>query len=357
MDSHAAGDDPGGMSVLTEQRPAVDPRSRATGTSATARGLFRRVFLVNVAVLLASAALLVFSPVTVSAPIVAAEVAVLGAGLLTALVLNALLLRASLRPLDGLAALMERVDLLRPGERVAATGAGDVAHLIRTFNDMLDRLETERGASAARALAAQEGERQRIARELHDEIGQSLTAALLALKRAGDAAPESLRADLGAVAETVRGSLDEVRQVARRLRPGVLDDLGLVSAIDALAADVTEASGMPVSVEVDPHLPGLGTDAELVVYRIAQESLTNVVRHAGAQAVDLSLHHTDADTVVLTVTDDGCGIGNGPEGAGIRGMRERALLVGAGLSVGPHDDGGTEVQLRVPVRRRTGGDG
>ena len=97
------------------------------------------------------------------------------------------------------------------------------------------------------------------------------------------------------MAETVRGSLDEVRQVARRLRPGVLDDLGLVSAIDALAADVTEASGVPVTVEVDPHLPGLGADAELVVYRIAQESLTNVVRHAGAQAVDLSLRHADAD--------------------------------------------------------------
>jgi hypothetical protein len=81
MDSHAAGDDPGVMPVLTEQRPTVDPRNRATGTSTTARGLFRRVFLVNVAVLLASSALLVFSPVTVSAPIVATEVAVLGAGL------------------------------------------------------------------------------------------------------------------------------------------------------------------------------------------------------------------------------------------------------------------------------------
>jgi two-component system sensor histidine kinase UhpB len=137
----------------------------------------------------------------------------------------------------------------------------------------------------------------------------------------------------------------------------VLDDLGLVSAIDALAADVTEASGVPVTVEVDPHLPGLGADAELVVYRIAQESLTNVVRHAGAQAVDLSLRHADADRVVLTVTDDGCGIGDGPEGAGIRGMRERALLVGAELSVGPQDGAGTEVRLWVPVRGRTGSDG
>jgi two-component system sensor histidine kinase UhpB len=334
------------MPVLTAPRPADDVRPPAAGTPATMRWLFRRVFLVNVAVLLGASVLLVFSPVTVSAPIVGTELAVLAVGLLIALVLSAVLLRASLRPLDGLTALMERVDLLRPGERLAATGTGDVAHLIRTFNGMLDRLEAERGASAARALAAQEGERQRIARELHDEIGQSLTAVLLGLKRAADTAPAPLRAELGAVTETVRASLDEVRQVARRLRPGVLDDLGLVSALDALGADVTEASGVPVTVAVDPDLPGLGADAELVVYRIAQESLTNVARHAGAQAADLSLRREGA-AVVLRVTDDGCGIG-GVEGAGIRGMRERALLIGAELRVGPHPDGGTEVRLRVP---------
>jgi two-component system sensor histidine kinase UhpB len=314
------------------------------------RWLFRRVFLVNVGVLLGASVLLILSPVTVSAPIVATELAVLAVGLLTALVLNAVLLRASLRPLDGLTALMERVDLLRPGERLAATGTGDVAHLIRTFNGMLDRLEAERGASAARALAAQEGERQRIARELHDEIGQSLTAVLLGLKRVADTAPTPVRAELGAVTETVRASLDEVRQVARRLRPGVLDDLGLVSALDALAADVTEASAVPVTVEVDPDLPDLGADAELVVYRIAQESLTNVVRHAGARAGDLSLCR-EGDAVVLRVTDDGGGIGDGREGAGIRGMRERALLVGAELRVGSRGAGGTEVVLRVPGAR------
>jgi two-component system sensor histidine kinase UhpB len=335
------------MPVLTAPRPADDVRPPAAGTPATMRWLFRRVFLVNVAVLLGASVLLIFSPVTVSAPIVATELAVLVVGLLTALVLSAVLLRASLRPLDGLAALMERVDLLRPGERLVATGTGDVAHLIRTFNGMLDRLEAERGASAARALAAQEGERQRIARELHDEIGQSLTAVLLGLKRAADSAPAPLRAELGAVTETVRASLDDVRQVARRLRPGVLDDLGLVSALDALAADVTEASGVLVTVAVDSELPGLGADAELVVYRIAQESLTNVARHAGAQAADLSLRREGA-AVVLKVTDDGRGIGAGGEGAGIRGMRERALLVGAELRVGPHPDGGTEVRLRVP---------
>ena len=107
--------------------------------------------------------LLVFSPATVSTPIVLRELAVLGVGLTLLLAVNAFLLRATLRPLDGLTALRQRVDLLRPGQRAEADGVGDVANLIRSFNQMLDRLEAERGASAAQALAAQEGERQRIA--------------------------------------------------------------------------------------------------------------------------------------------------------------------------------------------------
>jgi two-component system, NarL family, sensor histidine kinase UhpB len=215
---------------------------------------------------------------------------------------------------------------------------------------MLDRLEAERGASAARALAAQEGERQRIARELHDEIGQSLTAVLLALKRAADTAPEPLRTDLGMVTETVRASLDEVRQVARRLRPGVLDDLGLVSAIDALAADVTEASGVPVTVEVDPLLPGLGADAELVVYRIAQESLTNIARHSNASRVTIALGR-GPDSIVLSVGDDGRGFdGSMPEEhGGLRSMRERALLVDGALAIKESPRGGVEVRLEVPT--------
>jgi two-component system sensor histidine kinase UhpB len=321
---------------------------RATGEHTVLRSpvtaLVWRIFLLNGLVFVVGATALVLSPATVSAPVAVREVVVLAVGLLVILGVNAALVQASLRPLDGMTSLMERVDLLRPGERARVTGNGDVAHLVRTFNDMLDRLEAERSASAARALAAQEGERRRIAQELHDEIGQSLTAVLLALRRAIDRAPPQLREELRAVQELVRASLDEVRQVARRLRPDVLDDLGLTSALRALAAEFTTAARIPVRLRLDERLSPMDEATELVIYRIAQEGLTNIARHASARDVELAL--TDKDgRVVLRVADDGRGMAGASEGAGIRGMRERAILIGADLSVGPRGTAGTEIRL------------
>jgi two-component system sensor histidine kinase UhpB len=310
--------------------------------------LFWRLMLLNASVLVAATALLLFAPVTVSVPVLPAEALVLLAGLVVMLVANGVLLRIGLAPLDRLTRLMTRVDLLRPGQRLAVTGGGEVAALIRTFNEMLDRLEGERSASAARALSAQEAERRRIAQELHDEVGQSLTAVLLDLKRAADRAPEPLRADLLHTQETIRQSLDEVRRIARRLRPGVLEDLGLLSALTALATEFTSHTELAVQPRFDPGLPRLSDEAELVLYRVAQESLTNTARHAGARHVDLALTRHD-DAVVLSIRDDGRGIGHSGEGAGIRGMRERALLVGARLAIEPGPAGGTEVRLQVPV--------
>jgi two-component system sensor histidine kinase UhpB len=335
------------MSGIVGQLP-----QRALGEQRTdktpARALFWRLFLLNALVFVAGAGVLVLSPATVSTPVTITEVSVLAAGMALLMAVNAALLRTSLRPLDGLTALMKRVDLLRPGERLAVRGSGDLAHLIRTFNDMLDRLETERGESSAQALAAQESERQRIAQELHDEIGQSLTAVLLGLKRIVDRAPDDLRDELRTVQELIRGTLDEVRQVARRLRPGVLEDLGLLSAMNALATDFSQASNAPITRRLDQHLPALGKNAELVIYRIAQESLTNIARHASASRIELALTRGPT-SVILRITDDGRGLGGSAEGAGIRGMRERAILIGADLTLSPAPAGGTEVCLVVPV--------
>lgn len=316
-------------------------------TDSPARALFRRIVLINGLVFTIGTLVLAVSPASVSSRVQLTEIPVLTVGLAVILTANALLLRRSLAPIDALTSVMSRVDLLRPTDRLAERGNGDLTRLIGTFNAMIDRLEAERTESSGHALAAQEGERQRIARELHDEIGQSLTAVLLALKRVADRAPADLREELHSVQETVRGSLDEVRQVARRLRPGVLEDLGLQSALSALVTEFTETTGVPVFRTSNGGLPGLDGDIELVLYRIAQEGLTNVARHADAGKVQLSLTTTPG-SVTLSIRDDGRG-GVVREGAGIRGMRERALLIGADLAITSAPGRGTEVRLTVPV--------
>jgi two-component system sensor histidine kinase UhpB len=213
---------------------------------------------------------------------------------------------------------------------------------------MLDRLETERTTASASALAAQENERQRIARELHDEIGQILTVALLMLKRAVDRSPVEIRGELADTQEAVRAGLDEVRSIARRLRPDALEDLGLHSALNALCSEFAQASGIVVVKHIATQSDRVGSDVELVCYRIAQESLTNVARHARASKVWLDLHVT-ADQLTLRIADDGCG-GVVGEGAGVNGMRERALLVNADLAISSPQGEGTEVRLVIPLR-------
>ncbi|WP_078968419.1 MULTISPECIES: HAMP domain-containing sensor histidine kinase [unclassified Streptomyces] len=312
--------------------------------------LYWRLFLLNAAILVV-AVLLLFGPVTVSTPVLVGEAFVLVAGLVSMLVANAFLLRVGLAPLQRLTRVMRAADLLRPGRRAEVEGRGEIAELTRTFNTMLDRLEAERAASSARVLSAQEAERRRIAQELHDEVGQTLTAVLLQLKHSADHAPAELRAELLQAQETTRGSLDEIRRIARRLRPGVLEELGLHSALRSLASEFS-TRGLTVRPHIDAGLPKLDHETELVLYRVAQEGLTNTARHSGASHVDLRLRLLPRGGVGLLVRDDGQGIGDAPEGAGLRGMRERALLIGAELTVRDGRDGGTEVRLDT-----TGGTG
>ncbi|MFE6940457.1 HAMP domain-containing sensor histidine kinase [Streptomyces chartreusis] len=315
--------------------------------------LFWRIFGLNAVVLGIATALLLWAPVTVSVPVLLTEAMILVGGLAVMLVANGTLLRWGLAPLDRLTRLMTTVDLLRPGQRLPVPGAAgsEVAELIRTFNAMLDRLEHERATSSARALLAQEAERRRIAQELHDEVGQSMTAILLVLKRAADDAPEPLREDLQQAQEITRESLDEVRRLVRRLRPGVLEDLGLVSALTSLSQDFATHTGLRVVRRLDSDLPALDHESELVLYRVAQESLTNAARHADARRVEVSLHGADG-AVVLEIADDGRGIEAACEGAGIRGMRERALLAGATLDITSTPGTGTRIRLTAPVPRK-----
>jgi two-component system sensor histidine kinase UhpB len=315
--------------------------------------LFWRVFATNAAVLVLAFLALVFAPVTVSVPPTAIELAVLAVGLACLLALNLGMLRPAFRPLDELVDTMRGHDPLSPGKRVRVSGGPAVAALAQTFNEMLDRLESERRDSARRALLVQEGERQRIARELHDEVGQTLTGVMLQVEGLAGRIPDELRDQLDELRETARHGTEEVRRIARRLRPEALEDLGLESALAALAVAIGEQAELRIERRLEPALP-LSQEQELVVYRIAQEALTNVARHADATEVQLHLELTNQH-VVLTVRDDGGGL---PPAAfrssqGIRGMRERAMLIGAQLTIGEPAAGGTEVQLRIPLEPRT----
>jgi two-component system sensor histidine kinase UhpB len=311
--------------------------------------LFWRVFAIVATVLALATVLLIFAPVTVSVPVRTTELVVLLSGFVAILALTFVLLRRAFGALSTVTSTMRDLDPLEPGRRVPVVGGPQIAGLARAFNDMLARLEHERRESARQALSVQEGERQRVARELHDEVGQVFTAIMLQIESAAAHAPADLHDELEELRETARTGAIDVRRIAARLRPEALEDLGLRSALSALVSAFAEQTN--IQTEKTLEMPGhLDREQELVVYRVAQEALTNVARHARASRVEVSLRREDGQ-VVLRVSDDGQGL---PLSAmrsshGIRGMRERAMLIGARLTLS-NPGRGTDVVLQVPTR-------
>ena len=312
--------------------------------------LFGRVVAINAGAIIAAALVLVISPATISARPRATEIVVLAVGTVVLLGVNVWLVRRAFEPLQRLAALMREVDPHEPGRRIQLDGAVDeVADVSHAFTAMLDRLEQERVLSGRRALMAQENERKRLARELHDEVGQTLTGVMLQLEGIHRAAPPELGEAVAQLQETAREGVEEVREIARGLRPQALDEFGLRSALITLAAGFSENSGLAVRHELAPQLPALAPEQDLAIYRVAQEGLTNVARHAEARGVLIALGSENGN-VVLRVRDDGRGIDEGAahNAGGLGGMRERAMLIGGRLTLKPVDGGGTEVTLRLP---------
>jgi two-component system, NarL family, sensor histidine kinase UhpB len=312
--------------------------------------VFWRVFAVNAGLLGVLAALLLLTPVEIDAPIRPVQALIVVAGLAVTLAANVILLRRALAPLERLAQRMETVDLLRPGQRLQVLRNDEISRVVVAFNRMLDRLENERQQSGRRVLAAQEAERVGIARDLHDEVGQVLTGVLLHLDSIAERAPTH-RDEIDDAKQSVRRALDEVRRISSELRPEMLEHLGLVSALTELTTTFSRVSGIRVERQFDQSLPKLEPDAELAVYRIAQESLTNVARHAQATRVTVALEQ-GFDSVVLRVVDDGRGFARNPEEhGGLHSMRERALLIGAALAIKEASPNGVEVRLEVPAVR------
>ncbi|HET6507097.1 MAG TPA: sensor histidine kinase [Baekduia sp.] len=310
--------------------------------------LFWRLLVPNVAVLTTACVVLIVEPANGRIPALAGGLAVM-------VVVNALVLRRATAPLARLTTLMGRIDPMRPGERLPVPAQeSEIRLLAEAFNDMLDRLEAERREAGMRALNEREGERRRVAGELHDQIGQTLTALGLQADRVALlAADEGLRRELHDLRDGVLASVEDVRRLARELRPEALDTLGLIPALTNLSERMTRRTGIEIRRRLERDLPPLDPDTEMVIYRIAQESLTNAVRHARPRTIELTMRR-DGDRLLLDVCDDGVGIdAERRRESGIRGMRERALSIGAELRVGRRASGnGTEVMLEVPTWRR-----
>ena len=277
------------------------------------------------------------------------------------ILLNSLLLRYRLEPVARIVDAMSAVDLSRPGMRLpdARRGAREVQVLTDTFNRMLQRLELERREAGRAVLRAQEQERGRIAQDLHDEVNQALTAILLRLAATIGSVPYGLRRELQETQELVSQAMDELLTLARQLRPTALDDHGLIAAIASQVSDFGQRTGVQTRFHHHGAIPKLSDEEQLVIFRVTQESLSNIGKHAHARDVDVELSFVGR--TVLRVRDDGHGFDtaagrriNGhargrPGGLGLSGMRERALLVGGNLDVFTAPGAGTTIELTMGV--------
>ena len=262
--------------------------------------------------------------------------------------------RRRLRPLEDLIEAMEKVDLSSPRPLLPTSIDGvaeteEVERIELAFLRMMRRLEAERRRAGSAALHAQEEERARVARDLHDEVNQSLTGLLLRLEAAREGAPPELEEELAETKALANQAMRELLSLARQLRPTALDDLGLAAAIGGQVEQLSRGE-IDARLETDGDFSDLGDDAQLVVYRVAQEALSNAARHSGAGKVEVGLRRTAGGDVVLEVADDGGGFAfdESERGLGIGGMRERALLVGGELTIESRPGHGTTVRLNVP---------
>jgi two-component system sensor histidine kinase UhpB len=212
---------------------------------------------------------------------------------------------------------------------------------------MLVRVEDERARTAAAVLHGQESERARLARDLHDECNQALTGVLLRLQAMMNRAPEDLRDELRDTKEVATAAMDELLRLARELRPAALDDHGLQAALRTQLERFGEQTRVPAELRVYDELADLAEHEQTVVYRVVQESLSNVVRHARARHVVVELGR-DHGRPVVRITDDGVGFSGPPgDGIGLVGMRERAWLARGRLEVQSAPGRGTTVELRL----------
>ena len=315
----------------------------------------------NVAVAAAAAAALALTPHALADR---RAVAILGVALVLAVLVSTLLVTLATRPIreiDEVAARVWRGDFAAR-VRPSITADADTSRLGRTINLLLDGLQQDRvqlRALAAQTIRAQDEERSRIARELHDSVAQSIAALgyqLAALS--GQTTDEALARQLVELRGFTGEILEEVRALSHVVHPRVLEDLGLVPAIEWLSRTVSERAGVRVTVRSAADVAdGVTSETASALYRVAQESLRNVERHAHATSAELSLAR-DGDALVLEVTDDGRGFSL-PDaqarrpGMGLFAMRERLALVDGRLDIESEPGRGTRVRALAPLAQRS----
>ena len=287
--------------------------------------------------------------------IVNGTVAVVGSVIILTIMTFALA-RGIVRPMRALAAAATAVGDGVYARVRAAEGPREVAAMADAFNDMIDRREAadvRMKALSERLLTVQEEERTRIARELHDDLGQSLTALkmdVVGLLQA-TAQPPALAPIRDRILRTLDSTVTSVQRISSELRPSVLDDLGLVAAIDAEAQLFEERSGIECEVSVAGEMP-VDSDSLTAIYRIIQEALTNVARHANATRTELRLRNR-GDELLLEIRDDGRGVTNeeisDPLSLGLIGIRERAAVIGGAVQIEGVTGRGTIVSVRIPL--------
>lgn len=281
-------------------------------------------------------------------------------GIAISVIVNFVVLKLALSPLD---LLVETVDAVRQGgfqarARRARVSDPQTDKLRDTLNAMLDAVERYRfevQQLSQAAISAQEEERKRIARELHDETAQSLTSLLVRLRIVERASSlEGMRASIAEIRELAARTLDEVRNLAVELRPSALDDLGLVPALRWYTKQYAERRGVAVSFDATVLTDRLPSQVELVFYRVIQEALTNVAKHAEARNVTVRLERT-GDFVLASVEDDGRGfdvdsvLRSRERGLGLFGMQERLTLVGGDFRIESEPGRGTRIVAKVPL--------
>lgn len=288
------------------------------------------------------------------------EVAFVVAGVIISLAVNFVLLRIAFHPLTEMQRVMEAI---RSGQFTARSpiiaGDPDVTRLTETFNLMLDRLEEYRQSVSSRVLTALEEERKRIARELHDETSQALSSIIISLEMVEQGLPagSQLRERARFAREYTIRTLEELRRLTHDLRPSILDDLGLVPALRWYLKHRLSPTGLEVWLEVDPGIEDvrLPEEVEVAVFRIVQEALTNVRRHARADRVlvRLAIQH---GFLSARIEDNGRGFELSQvlnrdmrdRGLGLFGMQERAALVGGEVEIHSRARRGTVIEARVP---------